>query len=73
MKILLTGITGFIGSHLAESLLNEGNELHAIVRKSSRINELSENLQDNVTFHVYDEKHTILDLITDLSLNHFHF
>ena len=66
MKVVVTGITGFICSHLAERLLNEGHELHAIVRKSSRINELSENLQNNLTFHIYDENHTIMDLMTNL-------
>ena len=63
MKAVVTGITGFICSHLAEHLLNEGHELHAIVRKSSKINELSENLQNNVKFHVYDENHSIMDLM----------
>lgn len=27
MKILITGGAGFIGSHLCERLLNEGNEI----------------------------------------------
>jgi dTDP-glucose 4,6-dehydratase len=31
-KIFLTGITGFIGSHLVESLINQGHEIHALVR-----------------------------------------
>ncbi len=32
MKALLTGGTGFIGSHLAEFLLDEGAEIYALVR-----------------------------------------
>ena len=32
MKILITGITGFIGSHLSQKLLKSGHEVHAIIR-----------------------------------------
>ncbi len=35
MKTLLTGATGFIGSHLAEALVHSGCELRALVRPSS--------------------------------------
>jgi nucleoside-diphosphate-sugar epimerase len=35
MKILLTGATGFIGSHLAEALAHLGCEVRALVRASS--------------------------------------
>jgi len=34
MKILLTGISGFVGSHLSERFLQDGHELYAIVRNS---------------------------------------
>lgn len=35
-KILITGITGFVGSHLAEYLLSEGHEVYGIIRWRSR-------------------------------------
>ena len=69
MKILMTGITGFIGHHLGERLVNDGHEVHAIVRPTSKINELSENLQRNVQFHVYDKDNTVLDILTDLCVD----
>ena len=69
MKILMTGITGFIGHHLGERLVNDGHEVHAIVRPTSKIKELSENLQRNVTFHVYDKDNTVLDIVTDLCVD----
>ena len=69
MKILMTGITGFIGHHLAERLVNDGHEVYAIVRPTSKIDELSDNLRRNVQFHVYDKDNTILDIITDLCVD----
>ena len=36
MKILITGATGFVGSHLVKRLLNDGHTLTAIVRPDSK-------------------------------------
>ena len=69
MKILMTGITGFIGHYLGERLVNDGHEVHAIVRPTSKVTELSENLQRNVKFHVYDKDNTVLDILTDLCVD----
>ena len=69
MKILMTGITGFIGHHLGERLVKDGHELHAIVRPTSKVDELSENLRRNVQFHTYDKDNTILDIMTDLCVD----
>ena len=66
MKILLTGITGFIGHHLAIKLLNEGHKVFAIVRPSSKINELSKNLQSNIEIFTYCNDNTVFDIITDM-------
>jgi CDP-paratose synthetase len=40
-KILLTGVTGFIGSHLAKVLINSGYEVIALKRMSSSIARLN--------------------------------
>ena len=33
MKVLVTGATGFIGSHLVERLIRDGFDVRALVRK----------------------------------------
>lgn len=37
MKILVTGASGFIGSHVLMSLLDEGHEITALVRSKSKV------------------------------------
>ena len=48
MKNLVTGATGFIGSHIAERLINEGEEVVALVRET-RIKFLSLNLDFDIS------------------------
>ena len=38
MKIFITGMSGFIGSYLAESLLNDGHEVAGLLRQTNRLN-----------------------------------
>ncbi len=37
MRALITGATGFIGSHLSEWLLKKGFEVHCLIRKTSNL------------------------------------
>ena len=49
-KILMNGITGLLGSHLAKALLNKGHELIALKKKSSslqRIESISASTMDS--------------------------
>jgi GDPmannose 4,6-dehydratase len=54
-KALITGITGQDGSYLAELLLDEGYEVHGMVRRSSteRFDRI-EHLRDRITLHQGD-------------------
>ena len=38
MKVLITGISGFVGSYLAEALLQDGHEVFGFLRQSNRLN-----------------------------------
>lgn len=66
MKILITGGSGFIGSHLAEKLLEKGNEVYVIDNLSTGSIENIKHLMDNPNFHYRID--TIMDymLMNDL-------
>lgn len=57
MNIVITGATGFIGSHLANYLTKDGHNVFAIIRPSSDANKLDK----KITIYKYDGK--ILKLI----------
>lgn len=56
MRILITGVAGFLGSHLAERLLAEGHDVvgldNLITGSPDNIAQLLSN--DRFTFHKYD-------------------
>lgn len=52
-RVLLTGATGFVGSHLAERIVAEGWELHAVIRSGSDISHL-DHVRDKVRLHQHD-------------------
>lgn len=69
MKILLTGITGFLGSHLAAELTRHGHEVLGLKRRHSNISRLME-IIDQIQFLDIDsglaaviENHRDVDLI----------
>ncbi len=52
MKVLITGGAGFIGSHLADLLLEQGEEVYAIDDLSTGSLKNVEHLQENLKFHL---------------------
>lgn len=51
---LITGATGFIGSHLARRLVNSGWQVHALVRSSSSLERIAD-FVEQMTLHVIEQ------------------
>lgn len=52
MKIFISGVTGYIGSYLAEALLADGHEVAGLLRQTNRLNYPSvKRLAGRVEFH----------------------
>jgi len=49
-KILVTGATGFVGSHLAHRLVAEGHDVHVLIREHSDMWRIK-NIVDKITVH----------------------
>lgn len=54
MRILLTGVTGYLGSHLANALLANGCEVIGLKRKSSSLQRVEANLPKLILHDVED-------------------
>ena len=67
MKILMTGITGFIGSHLAEHLILQGDEVWAIIRPNSDIDSLPRNVKNQTRFLINDKNNTLYNILENLT------
>ena len=64
MKYLVTGITGFAGPNLAKLLLQEGHEVHGIVRaangrETDLLDIMNTDELEQIKFHYLDLKQTI--------------
>jgi GDP-mannose 4,6-dehydratase len=62
LKFLITGITGFAGPHLAKLLIDEGHEVHGVIRTANGrqhdlLDTLSNDHLSHITFHYLDLKH----------------
>ena len=51
MKILVTGVTGFIGQNLVQKLIDDNHEVHALVRDHSDIS----GIKEQVKIYTYNE------------------
>jgi UDP-glucose 4-epimerase len=66
VKVFITGIAGFLGSHLADKFLEEG---HQVVGVDSLIGGYADNVPDGARFYVRDlVKDSVEDLLQDVDL-----
>lgn len=61
MKVLVTGATGFIGTHLVRRLVKEGHTVRALVRNSSKLTHLRE-LPVDVTWGDIRDRPSLIDV-----------
>jgi nucleoside-diphosphate-sugar epimerase len=59
---LITGVTGFVGSHLARASVEAGDDVHALVRPNARLDHIPD-LVDAVVFHT-DSGGALDDVVT---------
>lgn len=64
MKIAITGAGGFVGSHLAQQLINSGHKVSCLVRQTSNLKWL-ERLEYKKIFGNITQKETLSDFVTD--------
>jgi len=64
-KVLVTGASGFLGSHICEAAHEEGHEVHALIRETSSRQWLN---QDEIHIHVADlgEREVMTLLLKDM-------
>lgn len=67
---LITGITGFAGSHLAELLLREGVEVHGIQRWRSKSDNI-DLIKEKIQFHEADllDAHSLYTVVDEVKPN----
>ena len=66
MNVIITGSTGFIGSHLVPALARDNNNLLLVVRSLKKTNKLKLNLDNtNIKYVVYKQNSKINELINN--------
>ena len=70
MKVLLTGATGYFGSHLAQDLIRRGHDLHVLVRSVSRLDRIADIVPPARRHELEkDTFHTIRELSPDVLIH----
>ena len=67
MKVLVTGGTGFIGSHLVEALVNRGYDIRCLVRNTSNVEHL-EKLSTELIYGDINDKDTLSKAVKGIDI-----
>lgn len=68
MRALVTGATGFIGSHLAEGLLRKGAKVRALARSADRLRWLKEIEDVEVVFGSLEDSESLMRAVDDVDV-----
>jgi nucleoside-diphosphate-sugar epimerase len=66
-KILITGVNGFIGSHLAEKFIKAGHKVHGLVRKTSNL-KFIEGFDIELHYGDITEKYSLAEAMTGVDI-----
>lgn len=64
-RALLTGITGFIGLNLGKALLEDGWDVYGIVRETSNLERVEQELGDKVKLLVHDKNNDLNAIVAE--------
>ena len=62
-RVLITGISGYLGSHLARSLLGKGFEVHGLIREESDLSLLGEACEQVLLHTFHGKTEGLIDII----------
>lgn len=65
-QAIVTGATGFVGSHLTKALVQQGVCVHAIIRPTSDLFSLQQVDQKLIRFHIYDKERDFKEIFRDI-------
>lgn len=68
-RVLITGINGFVASHLTERLLSEGSEIYGTVRHRSSFSNVAPQIKDKLNLVEIDlgDAHSVYETIKSIS------
>lgn len=64
MKVLVTGASGFVGTHLVRRLVSDGHTVYSLVRKTSKIDELQK-IDTELVYADVREKTSLEDIFQE--------
>ena len=64
-RALITGVTGFVGKHLAQKLLDAGWDVHAIVRPTSDCSAVPLEVRRKVHLYIHEDEGSLVSIVRE--------